>query len=123
MIHECKTTHKKKDIVNKFKRSSKPTGLNFCKTAQQKYPKSTESRAFKGVVQHLNLPNTTERKSILSNMSNLKNINLSQNLTVNCSIFVTTLTNAPTETIHGMDLFHSCYRFKLSERPEIAINH
>ena len=27
------------------------------------------------------------------------------------------------KTIHGMDLFHSYYRFKPSERPEIAINH
>ena len=27
------------------------------------------------------------------------------------------------KTIHGMDLFDSCYRFKPSERPEIAINH
>ena len=27
------------------------------------------------------------------------------------------------KTIHGMDLFHSFYRFKPSEKPEIAINH
>ena len=54
-------TKQEKDKLNKFKRSSKTTGLI---QILQKDPKFAQSQAFKDVFQHQSLPNITEKISI-----------------------------------------------------------